>query len=95
MVPPLHQHTLQLWISPHFQGQPLSVEKMCDCSCAVTFTANKVAVTNGAATILTGQRDKDSGLWRVPLGNTNSAQAAPENAVQNVYEQTSIQETFT
>jgi hypothetical protein len=66
---------------------------MCDSGCAVTFTANKIAITNGAATILTGARDKDSGLWRVPLGNTNSEQAAPEHDVHNVYEQKSIQDT--
>jgi hypothetical protein len=68
---------------------------MCDSGFAVTFTANKVAVTNGAAIFLTGQRDKDSGLWRVTFGNNISEQAAPEHAVQNVYEQTSIQETIT
>jgi hypothetical protein len=32
---------------------------MCDSGCAVTFTANKVAVTHGATTILTGQHDKE------------------------------------
>jgi hypothetical protein len=63
--------------------------------CAVTFTAKKVSVTHGAKTILTGQRDKEAGLWRVPLGNTNSAQAAPEHFVHNVYEQKSIQDTIT
>jgi hypothetical protein len=63
----------------------LYVGKMCDSGCAITFTANKVSVTNGAATILTGQRDKDSGLWRVPLGNTNSAQATPDHAAHNIY----------
>jgi hypothetical protein len=71
----------------------LSVGQMCDSSCVITFTANKFAITNGAAIILTGNRDKDSGLWRVPLGNTNSEQAAPEHAANNVYEQKSIQDT--
>jgi hypothetical protein len=45
----------------------LSVGQMCDSGCDVTFTSNKVAVTQGTATILTGTHDKDSGLWRVPL----------------------------
>jgi hypothetical protein len=49
------------------------VLQMFDSGYAVTFTANKVTVTHGAATILTGQSDKDSGMWRVPLMNTNSA----------------------
>jgi hypothetical protein len=68
---------------------------MCDSGCALKFTANKVAVTHGATTIFTGQYDKESGLWRVPLWNTNSAQAAPEHFVHNVYEQKSIQDTIT
>jgi hypothetical protein len=58
---------------------------MCESVCAVTFPEDKVTVTHGATTILTGQRDKESGMWRVPLGNTNSAQAAPEHFVHNVY----------
>jgi hypothetical protein len=40
----------------------LYVVQICDSGCAVTFTANKVAVTHGAAKFLTGQRDKESGL---------------------------------
>jgi hypothetical protein len=83
ILPGLDQHSL------------LSVGKMCDSGCAITFTANKVAVTHGATTILTVQRDKESGMWRVPLGNTNSAQAAPEHFVHNGYEQKSIQDTIT
>jgi hypothetical protein len=68
---------------------------MCYSGCAVTFTANKFAVTNGAATILTGQRDKESCIWRVPLGNINAAQAGHDHALHNVYEQKSIQDTIT
>jgi hypothetical protein len=64
----------------------LSVEQMCDSGCAVTFTANKVAVKHGVRRILNGQRAKESGLWRVTLGNTTSAQAAPEHFVHNIYE---------
>jgi hypothetical protein len=68
---------------------------MCDSGCAITFTANKVAVTHGATKILTGQRDKESGMWRVPIGNTNSSQSAPAHFVHNVYEQKSIQDAIT
>jgi hypothetical protein len=57
----------------------LNVGGMCDSGCVVTFTANTVAVTHGATTILTGQRDKESDMWSFPLGNTTSAQAAPGN----------------
>jgi hypothetical protein len=82
ILPGLYQHSL------------LYVGHMCDSGCAVTFTENKVRVTHGATTILTGQRDKEAGLWRTPLGNTNSAQAAPEHFVHNAYEQKSIQDTI-
>jgi hypothetical protein len=73
----------------------LSVGQMCDSGCDVTCTSNKVAVTHGATKILNGQRDKESGLWRVPLGNINSAQAAPEHSVHNVYEQKYTHDTIT
>jgi hypothetical protein len=84
ILPGLAQHSL------------LYVWKMCDSGCAVTlFTVNKVAVTNGAAKKLTGTRDKDAGLWRVPLGTTNSEQATPEHVVvHNVYEHKYIQDTI-
>jgi hypothetical protein len=79
-------------LAPH---SLLSVGQMCDSGCAITFTAKKVSVTHGATTILTGQRDKESGMCRVPLGNNNSAQAAPEHYVHNVCEQKSIKDTIT
>jgi hypothetical protein len=44
--------------------------------------------------ILTGQRDKESGLWRVPLENSIPLQGAPEHYAQNVYEQKAIQDTI-
>jgi hypothetical protein len=34
-------------------------------------------------------------MWRVPLGNSISTQAAPEYYAQNVYEQISIKDTIT
>jgi hypothetical protein len=68
---------------------------MYDSGYAVTFTANKIAVTHGATTIFAGKCYKESGLWRVPLGNTNSAQGDPEHFVHNEYDQKSIQDTIT
>jgi hypothetical protein len=68
---------------------------MWESGCAVTFTSKKSAVTHGSTTILTGQHDKESGMCRVPLGNTDSAQAAPEHCLHNVYEQKSIKDTIT
>jgi hypothetical protein len=107
MVPSLHQHTLSFWIfhppqrarQAHIlpglaQYSLLYVGQMCDSGCAVIFTANEVKVTQVSATILTGTRDKDSGIWRVPLGNTNPEQSTPTHAANNVYEQRSIQDTI-
>jgi hypothetical protein len=72
-----HTATLNLPSLPHAARQAhilpglaqdslLSAGQMCDSGCAVTFTATNVEVTNGATTILTGQRDKESGMWRAP-----------------------------
>jgi hypothetical protein len=82
ILPGLAQHSL------------LYVGQMCDSGCAVTFTATKVTVKNGAST-LTGERDQDSGLWRVPLETSLPLQIAPEHYAHNVYEQKSIQDTIT
>jgi hypothetical protein len=91
-----HTATLNLPSLPHPERQAhilhglahhslLSVGQMCDSGCSITFTENKVTVTHRATKILTGQRDKESGPWRLSLGNTTSAQAAPEHFLHNVY----------
>jgi hypothetical protein len=43
---------------------------------------------------LTGTRDKDSGIWSVPIGNTHSEQCIPEHSAHNDYEQKSIQDAI-
>jgi hypothetical protein len=83
ILPGLAQHSL------------LSMGQMYDSGCAVTFTATKVTVTNGSTTILTGQRDKESGLWRVPLETNLPLQLGGGHYAHNVYEQKSIQDTIT
>jgi hypothetical protein len=106
-----HTATLKLPSLPHaarqahilpglYQHSLLSVGQMCDSVCAVTFTATKGTVTNGTVTngtsiILTGQRDKESGLWRAPLETSIPLKIAPEHYAQNVYEHKSIQDTIT
>jgi hypothetical protein len=53
-------------------------------------------VINGATTVITGKRYKESGMWRPPpLESSISLQGAPEHYAQNVYEQKSIQDTIT
>jgi hypothetical protein len=83
ILPGLDQHSL------------LSVGQMCDSGCSVTFTASKVTVTNGDSTILTGQRDKESSLWRVPLDPGTPLNVGQGHSAHNVYEQKSIQGTIT
>jgi hypothetical protein len=94
-LPSLTHASRQAHILPGLaQRSLLFVGQVCDSGCAVTFTANKVAITNGATTILTGQRDKESGMCRFPLGNSISTKAVPEHYAHNVYEQKSIKDTI-
>jgi hypothetical protein len=67
---------------------------MCDSGCSVTFTASNVTVTNVDLTILTGKRDKQSNLWRVPLSPTHPLHGGQKHSAHNVYEQKSIQDTI-
>jgi hypothetical protein len=83
ILPGLAQHSL------------LSVGKMCDSGCSVTFTASSVTVTNGESTILTSLRDKESILWRVPLEPAPPLNVGQKHSDQDVYEQKSIQDTIT
>jgi hypothetical protein len=83
ILPGLSQHSL------------LSVGQMCDPGCSVTFMASNVTVTNGHSTILTGERDKESNQWRVPLNPTPPLHVGQKYSAHNVYEQKSIQDTIT
>jgi hypothetical protein len=76
------------------QHSLLSVGQMCDSGCSVTFTASNVTVTRGHSTILTGERDKESSLWRVPLNPAPPLHVGQEHSAHNVYEQKSIQDTI-
>jgi hypothetical protein len=95
-IPSLPHAARQAHILPGLaQHSLLSAGQMCDSGCAVTFTANKVTVTNGATTILTGKHDKEPGLWRAPLRTNLPLQLGSEHYAHNMYEQKSIQDTIT
>jgi hypothetical protein len=92
-----HTATLNLPLLPHESRHAhilpgltkhslLSVGKICDSGCAVTFTATKVEVTNGGSKIC---------MWRIPLETSITLQITPEHYAHNVYEQKSIQDTIT
>jgi hypothetical protein len=95
-MPSLPHAARQAHILPGLaQESLLSVGQMCDSGFSVTFTATDVTVTNGESTILTGLRDKDSGMWRTPLKPNLPLEVGRENSAHNVYEQKSIQDTIT
>jgi hypothetical protein len=95
-MPSLPQAARQAHVLPGLpQHSLLSVGKMCDSGCSVTFTASNVTVTNGESTILTGLREKESSLWRVPLDPNPPLNVGQEHSAHNVYEQKSIQDTIT
>jgi hypothetical protein len=100
-----HTATLNMPSLPHAERQAhilpvldqhllLSVEKMCDSGCSVTFTASNVTVTNGESTILTDIREKDYSLWCAPLERAPPLNVGQEHFSQKNYEQKSIQDTI-
>jgi hypothetical protein len=94
-MPSLPPAAIRSYILPGLaQHSLLSVGQMCDSGCSVTFTASNVTVTNGQSTILTGQRDKEPSLWRVPLYPAPPINVGQEHSDHNVYEQKSIQDTI-
>jgi hypothetical protein len=95
-MPSLPHAAIQAHILPGLaQHSLLYVGQMCESGCSVTFTATEVTVTNGESTILTGLRDKESRLWRVPLEPNLPLEIGREHSAHNVYEQKSIQDTIT
>jgi hypothetical protein len=94
-MPYLPQAARQAHILPGLAKHSLlSVGQICDSVCSVTFTATNLTVTNADSTILTGQRDKESSLWRVPLDPAPTLNVGQEHSDHNVYEQKSIQDTI-
>jgi hypothetical protein len=67
---------------------------MCDIGCAVTFTADKVTVKHGTATILNGEYDPGSGLWRVTIEEPAPGQSSSQHMAHIVYEKKSLQDTI-
>jgi hypothetical protein len=52
----------------------ISIGKLCDEGCTATFTVNKVVITHDHQEVLVGTRDNTTGLWRIPLNNTNTSE---------------------
>ena len=58
-------------------GALLSVSQLFNQGCTVNFTADQVRVTIDKQTILTGPREKITGLWTFPLANPLLTQPKP------------------
>jgi hypothetical protein len=107
MVQLLYIHTLPLWISHPYQLQPenpiyclvspntlSSVGGICDSGCAITFTSDKVTIKHDTAITLDGTHDRDSDLWRVPLGEPVPGHSLLPCTAHNLYDKKSIQDTI-
>ena len=55
----------------------LSIGQICDNGCRVIFDALKMTVLRGNKTIITGDRQQDTGLWTVPLDQAHLATGMP------------------
>jgi hypothetical protein len=68
------------------QNSLISVGKLCDNGCSVTFTQEQVAVSKNGKCAMYGSRDPRSRLWRVDLKNkfeTNQVQCNHEHDNSN------------
>ena len=48
-------------------GSLLSIGKLCDDDCIATFTKHNLTITKDASVQLQGHRDRETGLWHIPL----------------------------
>ena len=56
----------------------VSIGQLCDAGCEATFDKQKVTITKDQITLISGQRDSRTGLWRIPLDIQNM----PTNTIQ-------------
>jgi hypothetical protein len=63
----------------------LSIGKFFDAGCIATFDSNKVHITKDATTLLTGARDRRTGLWRLSLSLPPSNKI--EHNINNAFQQ--------
>jgi hypothetical protein len=61
----------------------LSIGKLCDAGCEATFDDQQVVITKNNTSLLRGQRDHSTGLWRIPLtNNTESPNASNRQTME-------------
>jgi hypothetical protein len=68
----------------------ISVRKLCDSGCDVTFTQEKVEVNKNGKSVMSGVRDQKSRLWRVALQETPKSNN--KNACNHAHETSNLKE---
>ena len=59
----------------------LSIGKLCNAGCEAKFDDQEVVITKNNTSLLRGQRDRCTGLWRIPLTN-NADHQMPQTGKQ-------------
>jgi hypothetical protein len=94
-IPALHIAAREAHIFPnHFQHSLLYVTQICDNGCEVNFLAHNVTVKLNGDTLCMGQCKHDTELWRVNLTASLSELKPTPQAMYNVYEQRSIEDSI-
>jgi hypothetical protein len=55
----------------------LSIGKLCDAGCKATFNKHEVRILKNNQELFKGQRDQQTGLWRIPITNPTSRSPTP------------------
>ena len=84
-LPGLSKLSRQIQIFPKMQTAPLiSLGVLCDDVCTITLDKQAMYIQNNGEEIIKGARNKNTGMWEVPLGPQQS-----ETMVNNILAQTS------
>jgi hypothetical protein len=73
----------------------ISIGKLCDSGCKATFDAKQVVITRNDKELISGPRDNQTGLWRIPLINhtpTNTVPTPMHMECNNAYQTHKIPE---
>ena len=84
-LPGLNKQARQTHIFPKIQTAALiSLVVLCDYGCTITIDKQEMSIQNNQEEIIKGTRNKNTGMWEVPLGPQQS-----KNVVNNILAQTS------
>ena len=74
---------------PGITNNLISAPVLCDAGCTVSFNNKNVEVIKDGKTVLEGVRDRDNGLWRVPIAQapnltTTAAMTQPKEVLDPI-----------